>query len=301
MTEPALRVGLAGLGRMGMPMASRLAAAGLLGGVYNRTRASADAFGAATRVRSFATPAELADASNVIVTMLADETASHSLFVGADGFLEGLRPATVVIEMATVSLEHLTRIASLVERIGCSLIDAPVSGSVSMARDGSLSILAGGDAAVLERVRPALAIMGSRIFHLGGLGAGSAMKLAVNTVVYALNQGISEGLVLAERAGIERLVAYDVFANSAVAAPFVHYRREQFERPGDLEPALALHLAAKDLRLILRLAASVNLELPQAEADLESLDEAVSAGLAEADVSAVAELLRHSGGDETTT
>ena len=301
MTEPALRVGLAGLGRMGMPMASRLAVAGLLGGVYNRTRASADAFGAATRVRSFATPAELADASNVIVTMLADETASHSLFVGADGFLEGLRPATVVIEMATVSLEHLTRIASLVERIGCSLIDAPVSGSVSMACDGSLSILVGGDAAVLERVRPALAIMGSRIFHLGGLGAGSAMKLAVNTVVYALNQGISEGLVLAERAGIERLVAYDVFANSAVAAPFVHYRREQFERPGDLEPALALHLAAKDLRLILRLAASVNLELPQAEADLESLDEAVSAGLAEADVSAVAELLRHSGGDETTT
>jgi 3-hydroxyisobutyrate dehydrogenase-like beta-hydroxyacid dehydrogenase len=286
---------------MGMPMASRLAAANLLAGVHNRTRASADAFGAAAGVRSFATPAELADASNVIVTMLADETASHSLFVGAGGFLEGLRPATVVIEMATVSLEHLTRIASLVEPIGCSLIDAPVSGSVSMARDGSLSILVGGDAAVLERVRPALASMGSRIFHLGGLGAGSAMKLAVNTVVYALNQGISEGLVLAERAGVERRVAYEVFANSAVAAPFVHYRREQFERPGDLEPALALRLAAKDLRLILRLAASVNLELPQAEADLESLDEAMSAGFAEADVSAVAELLRQSGENETVT
>ena len=107
--------------------------------------------------------------------------------------------------------------------------------------------------------------MGSNVFHLGALGAGSAMKLAVNTVVYALNQGISEGLVLAERAGIRRDAAYEVFANSAVAAPFVHYRRAQFERPGDMEPALSLRLAAKDLRLILRLAASVDLKLPQAE------------------------------------
>ena len=294
-TEPGLRIGLAGLGRMGMPMASRLAAANLLAGVYNRTPASAEAFSAATGVKSFATPAELADASNVIITMVADEAASQSLFVGRDGFLDALRPTSVVIEMATVSLEHLRRIASLVDPIDCSLIDAPVSGSVSMAHDGSLSILVGGDAAVLERVRPAFAIMGSRIFHLGALGAGSAMKLAVNTVVYALNQGISEGLVLAERAGVQRHVAYEVFANSAIAAPFVHYRREQFEHPGDLEPALTLRLAAKDLRLILRLAASVNLELPQAEAGLEVLDEAVSAGFAEADVSAVAELLRQSG------
>jgi 3-hydroxyisobutyrate dehydrogenase-like beta-hydroxyacid dehydrogenase len=300
-TAPDLRIGLAGLGRMGLPMASRLAAANLLAGVYNRTRASADAFGAATGVRSFATPAELADASSVIVTMVADETASHSLFVGADGFLEGLRPTTVVIEMATVSLEHLRRIAALVGPIGCSLIDAPVSGSVSMARDGSLSILVGGDAEVLERVRPALAVLGSRVFHLGGLGAGSAMKLSVNTVVYALNQGISEGLVLAERAGVQRHVAYEVFANSAIAAPFVHYRREQFEHPGDLEPLMSLHLAAKDLRLILRLAAGVNLELPQAEADLAVLDGAVSAGFAEADVSAVAELLRQSGENEAVT
>jgi 3-hydroxyisobutyrate dehydrogenase/2-hydroxy-3-oxopropionate reductase len=282
-------------------MASRLAAAGLLAGVYNRTRARAEAVGAATGVRSFATPAELAGASNVIVTMVADEAASHSLFVGKDGFLEALLPGTVVIEMATVGLEHLRRIASLVDPIGCSLIDAPVSGSVAMARDGSLSILVGGDAAVLERVRPALASMGSRIFHLGGLGAGGAMKLAVNTVVYALNQGVSEGLVLAERAGVERQVAYEVFANSAIAAPFVHYRREQFEHPGGPEPALSLRLAAKDLRLILRLAASVNLELPQARVDLRVLDEAVSTGFAEADVSAVAELLRQTGGNEAVT
>ena len=279
-------------------MASRLAASNLLAGVYNRTGASAAAFAAATGVTSYATPADLARASNVIVTMVADDAASHSLFVGNDGFLEGLRPESVVIEMATVGSEHLKEIGSLLRPLECDLLDAPVSGSVAMARDGSLSILVGGDADALDRVRPALTAMGSNIFHLGALGAGSAMKLAVNTVVYALNQGISEGLVLAERAGIRRDAAYEVFAHSAVAAPFVHYRREQFEHPGDIEPALSLHLAAKDLRLILRLAASVGLKLPQAEAGLDVLDEAVDAGLAEADVSAVAELLRHSGNSE---
>ena len=298
MTEPALRVGVAGLGRMGMPMASRLAAEGLLRGVYNRTRANADAFAAATDVASFASPSELAQASNVVVIMVADEAASRSLIVGEGGLLEGLSPGSVVIEMSTVSADHVKEVESLLGPIGCDLLDAPVSGSVSMARDGALSILVGGAADVLERVRPALAAMGSNVFHLGGLGTGSAMKLAVNTVVYALNQGVSEGLVLAERAGIRRDAAYEVFANSAVAAPFVHYRRAQFERPGDLEPALSLRLAAKDLRLILRLAASVDLKLPQAEAGLDVLNEAVGAGLAEADVSAVAELLRHSGKSE---
>lgn len=295
MTEPVLRIGLAGLGRMGAPMASRLAAADLLVGVYNRTPARAEAFSAATGVKSFATPAELADASNVIVTMVADEAASHSLFVEREGFLGALRPASIVIEMATVSIEHLRRIASLIDPNECSMIDAPVSGSVALARDGSLSILVGGDAAVVERVRPALATLGSKIFHLGGLGRGTAMKLAVNTIVYALSQGVSEGLVLAERAGVPRHVAYEVFANSAIAAPFVHYRREQFEHPGELEPALSLRLAAKDLGLILRLAASVELELPQAEAGLAVLNDAVRAGYAEADVSAVAEFLRQSG------
>ena len=299
MTEPPLRVGFAGLGRMGIPMASRLAEAGLLTGVYNRTRTNADAFAGATGVASFTSPAEVAEASNIVVVMVADEAASHSLFVGEGGFLEGLQHGSVVIEMATVSADHIEEIASLLRPLGCNLIDAPVSGSVAMARDGSLSILVGGDPEVLARARPALAAMGSNIFHLGALGAGSAMKLAVNTVVYALNQGISEGLVLAERAGIERDAAYEVFANSAIAAPFVHYRRAQFEHPGDIEPALSLRLAAKDLRLILRLAASVHLKLPQAEAGLDVLDEAVGAGLAEADVSAVAELLRHSGNSGT--
>jgi 3-hydroxyisobutyrate dehydrogenase-like beta-hydroxyacid dehydrogenase len=290
--ETKLRVGFAGLGRMGAPMAARLAGAGLLAGVYNRTPAKAEAFAATTGATQFSSPAGLAAESNVIITMVADEEASRSLFTQPEGLLGGLQPDTIVIEMATVSVDHVQRLGALVDSAGSGLVDAPVSGSVAMAADGTLAILASGDPAGLERVRPVFAVLGARTFQLGGLGAGTAMKLAVQAVIDGLNQGVSEGLVLAERAGIEREVAYDVFASSAVAAPFVHYRRDLFERPDLAEPAFSLHLAVKDLRLILALAASLQVDLPQARTDLAVLDEAVDAGFADHDVSAVAELLR---------
>jgi 3-hydroxyisobutyrate dehydrogenase-like beta-hydroxyacid dehydrogenase len=290
--ETKLRVGFAGLGRMGAPMAANLAGAGLLAGVYNRTTARAEAFATTNGVRQFSSPAGLAAESNVIITMLADEEASRSLFTQSEGLLGGLQVNTIVIEMATVSVDHVKRVAVLVDSAGCSLIDAPVSGSVRMAADGALAILASGDSTSLERVQPAFAVLGARTFHLGGVGAGTAMKLAVQAVIYGLNQGVSEGLVLAERAGIAREIAYEVFASSAVAAPFVHYRRDLFERPDVAEPAFSLHLAVKDLRLILALAASLQVDLPQARTDLAVLDDAVDAGLGEHDVSAVAELLR---------
>lgn len=295
--ESRLRVGFTGLGRMGIPMASKLAGADLLVGVYNRTPAKANAFATSTGVKRYASPAQLAAESNLIITMVADEDASRSLFTESEGFLGGLQPNTIVIEMATVSVDHVRHVAALVNSAGCSLIDAPVSGSVSMARNGELAILAGGDSSSLERVQPVFAVLGARTFHLGGLGSGAAMKLAVNAVIYALNQGISEGLVLAERAGVPREVAYEVFASSAVAAPFVHYRRDLFERPGLAEPAMSVDLAVKDLELILALAASVQLGLPQARTDLAVLKQAIAAGLAEQDVSAVAELLRGRDGE----
>jgi 3-hydroxyisobutyrate dehydrogenase-like beta-hydroxyacid dehydrogenase len=118
------------------------------------------------------------------------------------------------------------------------------------------------------------------------------MKLSVNTVVYGLNEALSEALVLAERTGLSREQAYEVFAASAVAAPFVHYRRTAFERPGEVPVALPMTLAGKDLRLILELASDCGAPMPQSELNLDLLGRAIAAGLGDADVSAVAELLR---------
>jgi 3-hydroxyisobutyrate dehydrogenase-like beta-hydroxyacid dehydrogenase len=121
---------------------------------------------------------------------------------------------------------------------------------------------------------------------------GAAMKLALNAVVYGLNEALAEGLVLAERAGIERAQAYEIFTASAIAAPFVHYRRDTFERPGETPVLLRLSLAEKDLRLILDLAAECGHSMPQAELNVEVLRLAIEHGFADHDVAAVAELLR---------
>ena len=278
-------------------MARNLARAGLLVGVYNRTRARSDELAQELEVASCVTPSELAAVSDVLITMVADETVSTDLYLGRHGFLEGIRRGSIALEMSTVSIDHAQRLAALLEPYGCMFLDVPVSGSVSMAADASLTLLLGGEAETCRRVGPVLQALGSTIFHLGPVGAGAAMKLAVNAIIYGLNEALSEGLVLAERTGITRERAYEVFASSAVAAPFVHYRREAFERPGDVPVALRLRLAEKDCDLILQLAADVGQSMPQTERNLEILRRAAEAGFGEDDVSAVAEYLRRDGGN----
>jgi 3-hydroxyisobutyrate dehydrogenase-like beta-hydroxyacid dehydrogenase len=286
------RVGLAGLGRMGTPMARNLAVAGLLAGVYSRTAETRQRLAGELGVDAFATPAELAADCDVIVTSVTDAEAVRLLYESPAGFLEGIRPGSVGLEMSTIGP---TSVEWLLERLaakGCGLVDAPVSGSVSMAETATLTIMAGGSGEDFARVRPALEAIGSTIFHLGPAGSGATMKLAVNNVIYGLNQSIAESLVLAERAGVDRLRAYEVFAASAVGAPFVHYRRDAFERPGEVPVAMRLVLAEKDLALILDLAARLGTRLPQAEVNVQVTREAEAAGFADADISAVASFLR---------
>src|SRR5919106_905818 len=149
--------------------------------------------------------------------------------------------------------------ARLAGELGGRAVDHPKD--VAAAADVSISMLADRDAVDagfgatdLDRARPVLEAYGSTIFHLGPLGSGAAMKLAVNTVIFGLNQALAEGLVLAERAGIPRERAYDVLAASAVGAPFVGYKRAAFLDPDGTAAAFTAGLAAKDLRLIGELA-----------------------------------------------
>jgi 3-hydroxyisobutyrate dehydrogenase/2-hydroxy-3-oxopropionate reductase len=167
-----------------------------------------------------------------------------------------------------------------------------VSGSVPVVERGELMFMVGGDPEALERVRPVLDGLAATVLHLGALGSGAIMKLAVNDIVHALNQALSEALVLAERAGVERSKAYDVFAASAIAAPFVQYKRTAYENPDTTPVAFALDLVAKDLELIDALASSVDARMPQLATNRRVVAEALAAGLGDRDLSALAELLR---------
>jgi 3-hydroxyisobutyrate dehydrogenase-like beta-hydroxyacid dehydrogenase len=146
----------------------------------------------------------------------------------------------------------------------------------------------------MAAVRPVLAAMGDPIYHLGDTGAGSVAKLAVNNVIYALGNAVSESLVMAERAGLDREQVYDVFANSAIAAPMIGYRRSAFLDPEGTPPAFALTLARKDLRLIVQLAERLGVTVEQAEAALSVISGAVDAGLGDHDMADVAVHLRDS-------
>jgi 3-hydroxyisobutyrate dehydrogenase-like beta-hydroxyacid dehydrogenase len=285
-----------GLGRMGLPMAAHLAAAGHDLTVWNRSADKADRFAAEHGARAAATPAEAVAAADVVITMLADDAALLDAWTGTGGALESVRPGTLAIDMGTVAPATVARLHGLLAARDVALVDAPVSGSVATATAAGLTIMAAGEPGAVERAREVLAPLARLVLQMGPSGSGSAMKLAVNAIVHSLNQAVSEALVLAERAGIERTRAYELFANSAVSAPFVLYRREAYERPGEVPVTFRLGLAAKDLRLALELAAEVGAELPQTRTNLAVLDQAVSAGFADDDESGVAQYLRTSAG-----
>src|SRR5690606_29478095 len=133
-----------------------------------------------------------------------------------------------------------------------------------------------------DRARPVADALGSRVLHVGESGAGATMKLAVNAIVHALNAALSEALVLAEKAGIDRGRAYEVFLGSAAAAPFMQYKRQAFEHPEDSPVAFSVDLVAKDLDLILALAERVGVPLAQAQTNLDITRSAAAAGFADA-------------------
>lgn len=287
-------VGLLGVGRMGSAMARAIHAAGHEVVLWNRTADAAERLAAELGGRCVARPRDVATAAAVCLSMLADGAAVDEVFGGPDGLLAGAGPDNVLVDCSTVPPATIRGHAAAARAAGAGLLDAPVSGSVALATSGGLTLMVGGDAADLERARPVLEALAATIFHLGPLGTGAAMKLAVNTVVFGLNQAIAEALVLAERAGIERDRAYDVIASSAVGAPFVGYKRAAFLDPNGTPVAFALDLAAKDLGLIAELAAEVRLRMPQAEIDLAVVRAASAGGRGGRDFSTVADELRQS-------
>jgi 3-hydroxyisobutyrate dehydrogenase-like beta-hydroxyacid dehydrogenase len=286
------RVAVVGAGRMGAAMVGTLCRAGVEVVVWNRTRAKAEEVGRATGAAGAATAREAAASAPVVLSSLADDAAVGAAYTGGDGIVAGLQPDAVVCEASTIDPGTVRRLGPLVEDRGASLLDTPVSGSVSTVEAGQLTIMAGGDPEVLERVRPVLDPLAKQIFHVGELGAGAVMKLTVNSVLHGLNLALAEGLVLAERAGVERAVAYEVFAASAIAAPFVHYKREAFEHPGRPPVAFSLDLVAKDLDLILALAAEAGATMEQAATNSRVVEAAVAAGLGGHDLSELATYLR---------
>jgi 3-hydroxyisobutyrate dehydrogenase/2-hydroxy-3-oxopropionate reductase len=282
-------VAVLGTGRMGGAMVGTLSRAGFDVVAWNRSSGKVEHVAASAGANVADTPTEAIRDADVVVSSLADDAAVESVFGQTT---EALDESQVVLEMSTISPVTTRRVGGRVLARGAGYLDAPVSGSVSLVEAGNLTIMVGGDGATLDRCRPVLEALAGKILHVGTLGAGATMKLAVNALVHGLNVALSESLVLAERAGVDRSEAYEVFASGAAAAPFVLYKRAAYQRPDDTPVAFSLELVAKDLDLILGLADDVGLTMKQATINRETVDEAIRAGLGEHDLSALAVHLR---------
>ena len=276
-----------GLGVMGLPMATRLAAAGHQVRVWNRTPGR-DAGAVANGAVAAATPAEAARDADAAITMLAGPESLDEVVFGPEGLAATLRPGAALIDMSTVGPDA---IQALNERLAgrVAVLDAPVTGSAPHAAAGTLRIMVGATAEEFARWREVLTPLGEPV-HVGPPGTGAAVKLVVNSATAALTSLLAEALALADRLGVDERAALDALAASPMGI-IVERTREKIET-GSYPPAFKLALAAKDLGLAVGLAADRGLELRLAQAARSRLQAADRDGLGELDFSAVVAHLR---------
>ena len=289
-------VAVLGTGRMGAAMARRVAAAGHRLTLWNRSPAAAQAVADALPDATVEVAGSAADAvrgRDVVLSMLADGAVTCAVLLDTD-VSAALPPHAVVCDLATSGVAAARALSDGLAARGVRVVDAPVSGSVPAVDAGSLLVMAGGDPEDIDLATPVLSAFARRVVRVGDHGAGQAMKLAVNLVVHDLNAALSEALVLAENAGITREAAYDVLADSVVAAPYVAYKRAAFLDPAT-PVAMSLDLVRKDLRLVGELAASAAVPTAVTDAAAALVEAACEAGHGAEDMAALSRFLRVRG------
>jgi 3-hydroxyisobutyrate dehydrogenase len=285
-----MKIGFAGLGRMGARMATNLAGAGHEVILWNRSPDKARDLAKATGSASAVSPRALADAADIVVTMLADDASSEAVHFGPEGLFAGSR-ATHFVEMGTMSPDHIAALAAASPE-GRVVIDAPVSGATQAAQDAQLLIMAGCDAATLAHVQPLFDVMGKQTICLGRTGAGAVMKLSVNMLIHGINQTFAEAMTLAEATGIPTNAAFEAIEASAACAPMLTYRKPLYLDEAAHDVTFTVALAQKDMRVTAALADKLGVPLPQSQATLDILNEAAGAGYDARDMAAILSFMR---------
>jgi 3-hydroxyisobutyrate dehydrogenase-like beta-hydroxyacid dehydrogenase len=289
-----VKLGFVGLGAMGGRVVKRLLDAGYEVTGYNRTRAKAQWLQRAG-MHWAETARAVAQVADVTFTMVTDTAALTSVVEGEQGILAGLGPGKVYIDMSTISPLASRQLAERVQATGAQMLDAPVSGSVLTLEQGNLSLMIGGDQAVLERVRPVLLAIGPKITYMGANGQAVLMKVAINLNLQIQIQGFFEGLILAEKGGIPREVALEAMLNSVIASPSLTYRTPFLLQKPD-EVWFNVNMMQKDMLLALEMGRELDVPLPLVATSNESLTAARAQGLALEDFAIVYQVLARMAG-----
>ena len=258
---------------MGSRIAANAAKAGHEMTVWNRTTAVAEEWVGENGGVVAVTVSDLAG-SEFIITMLADGDALEEVYADLAG---SLGPRTVAIDMGTSGPESFEKARALVEARGATMVDAPVSGATAAAEAASLLVMVGASDEVYERVEPILQSVGNTV-HVGPTGSAAVLKLAVNSVLYGLNQAVAEAVALAERSGVEPETTIDILAKGAAGAPMLTYRREQYLHPDQAPITFTIDLARKDLTLALEQARRTGAPTGQLERTMELMEQLIEQG-----------------------
>jgi 3-hydroxyisobutyrate dehydrogenase len=276
-----MHIGIAGLGRMGAAMALRLLDVGHAVTVWNR---SSDKLKAAIEsgAKASATPSELASAADVTLTILTDAAAIASVYEGPQGLLAGTIAGKTMVEMSTVRPHVVTALGEKVRAKGAALIDCPVGGTVGPARQGKLLGLAGGAKEDVERLRPLLEQLCRRVDHVGPLGSGTSMKLAINLPLAISFQALGEAYILCRDLGLDPAYVMEIFSESSGATTMLKTRAPAIAqvlagKPGQ-PPAVAIEVLRKDVATMVEEARGRGAELPLASVALAILEQAEKAG-----------------------
>jgi 3-hydroxyisobutyrate dehydrogenase len=285
-----MRIGVCGTGRMGSAIAQRLMSVGHEVSVWNRDQAKTGPL-VEGGAKLSSTPAALMDGCEAIVVMLLNDAASEAVYRGPNGVLQATLAGKLIIDMSTLRPDTMQAIGTAVAQRGGAFVESPVGGSTAPAKEGKLFALVGGENADVARAMPILEQLCRRIEHIGGLGAGATMKLAVNLPLLVYWQALGESLTICKPLNLpaDRLV--DILSDTAGAPAAMKGRGAVIAKVlggAPLGPtAFGLSAAKKDLATAVQFAATLNAELPVAAGALSCYEEAEAAGLGNADATAI--------------
>jgi 3-hydroxyisobutyrate dehydrogenase-like beta-hydroxyacid dehydrogenase len=287
-------LGFVGLGVMGGNMVARLLDKGHTVTGYNRTREKAQWL--IDRGMKWAdSPRAVAAAADFTFSMVTNSAAINSITEGPDGILAGLAPGKLLIDMSTVSPAVSRALAAKVREKGADMIDSPVSGSVITLQEGKLSVMVGGKRETFERAKPVLLDVGPKVTHVGDNGLALAMKIATNLSLAVQMLAFCEGVLLAEKSGIDRETAVDVLVHSVIASPMVQYRGPFVLKMPD-EAWFDVNMMQKDMLLALEMGRSLDVPLPTTAVTNEFLTASRGMGLAKQDFAVMFEALARMSG-----
>ena len=287
-------IGYVGLGTMGGEMASRFLEKGHSVTGYNRTRSKAQKL-IDKGLKFVDSPRAVAASTDVVFSMVTNTQALSQIADGQNGIIEGLGPGKVWVDMSTASPAMSRTLAGRVREKGADMVDAPVSGSVVTVQQGKLSVMVGGRPETFERVKPLLLDLGPKVTHVGENGLALVMKIATNLSLPVQLLAFTEGVLLAEKSGIQRETAVEVILNSVAGSPMLQYRGPFVLKMPD-EAWFNVNMMQKDLQLALELGRQVDVPLSTAAMANEFLTAARAMGLGERDFAIIYKVLENMSG-----